>query len=253
MSSANKKNISPDQAIPVVNSDIFANYENNKLAMLPLSAEDILSYEQDSIEHAYLKLRANVYIDQTNMLNQDIRRHDGTESDKDDERSAHFVILENRELGKVAVIACMRLIIKQSEDDKILPIEKYFPDSFLNFAPKNSAEVSRLIACHENAKIKRMANFAVMSAGVAYAINHNLGPVYAVVEPILETFLKRTGLPIDRVADPKILPEYNDENLGIEIDKHGFRKRLGEKAIDRMMIPFGDVLFLDEDSEEKNG
>lgn len=252
MSSANKKNITPQEAIPIIKSDIFSQHDKEKFAMGVLSAEDVLSYEPGSIAHGYLQLRANVYIDQTNMLNREVRRSDGVELDENDERSAHFVILEKRELGKIAVIACMRLIVKTPENDSILPIEEFFPDSFSSLAPENSAEVSRLISCHENAKIKRNANLDVMRAGVAYAIKNDLGPVYGVIEPILETFLNRIKLPITRIADPKNVPEYNDDNLGIEIDKFGFRRHLGEKSIDQMMISSGSFLFWGENNEDRN-
>ncbi len=249
MSSANKKYISPQEAIPIVKSDVFLNNDRDRYALSVIGAQDVLSYQPGSIAHGYLQLRANVYIDQTNMLEDSNRLPDGAELDDDDERSSHFVILENRGLGRVAVIACMRLIVKEIDKSANLPIEEFFPEAFSQEAPLKSAEVSRLISCHENAKIKRMANFAVMSAGVAYAIKNDLEPVYGVIEPILETFLKRVKLPITRIADPKNLEEYNDDNLGIEIDKFGFRKHLGEKAIDQMMIPAGSVLFLDGNQE----
>lgn len=252
MSTANKKNITPKEAIPIIESDVFSEHERERFAMGVLCSEDVLSYEPGSIAHGYLQLRANVYIDQTNILDNENRRSDGTELDEDDERSAHFVILENLTMGKIAIIACMRLIVKAPGNDGILPIEEFFPESFPDFAPKNSAEVSRLISCHENSKTKRYANLAAMRAGVAYAINNDLDPIYGVIEPILETFLNRIRLPIKRIANPKTLLKYKDDNLGIQIDKLGFRRHLGEKAIDQMMIPSGSFLFWGENSEEHN-
>lgn len=244
MSSANKKYTSPAQTIPIVKSDIFLNQSNESLALCILSSEEVLSYKPESIAHGYLQLRANVYIDQTKMLNGNIRKIDNTESDEEDKRSMHFVILENYGEGRVAVIASMRLIIKSSEGDAPLPIEKFFPGSFVEPAPPNCTEVSRLIACHNNSRVKRTATFSVMSAGVAYAVKTKLAPVFGIVEPLLEAYLHRTGFPIKRIAEPTIIGAYNDENLGIEIDKFGFRTRLGESTIDRMMISSGSHLFI---------
>ena len=46
-------------------------------------------------------------------------------------------------------------------------------------------------------------------------------------------------LPIRRLSQLKLLPQYNTENLAIEIDKSGLTNRIGEEAVKRMTIPVG--------------
>jgi N-acyl-L-homoserine lactone synthetase len=238
MSSAGNKYITNKEAIPLVSGNVFSNHKNNRFALGVFSSNDVLSYEPNTIAQAYLQLRANVYIDQTKMLDSNVRRSDGTELDEDDERSTHFVVLENL-MGKMAVFACMRFIEKTVDRDSILPIEEFFPDAFVTHAPNKSVEVSRFIARHDEVKYCLIAKRELMTAALAYALNNNLGPVFGVVEPEFERDLKMMKVPIRRIAEPKLVPEYNDENLGIEVDKYEFKNRVGKAAIDRMTIPVG--------------
>ncbi|MGE5327753.1 MAG: hypothetical protein ACM3KH_00285, partial [Thiobacillus sp.] len=87
MSSASNKFISNEQAVPIIDSEVFKGHENNRFALGVFGPDDVISYTPGSLAEAYLKLRANVYVDQTGMLSEQTKRVDGTELDGDDERS----------------------------------------------------------------------------------------------------------------------------------------------------------------------
>jgi len=242
MSAVNNKNISCLEAAPVISGDLFYGHENQRFAMGVYSPEDILNYKPNSMSEAYLKLRANVYIDRTGILKDSYRRDDGTEIDKNDERSTHLIVFENRLLGMSAIFACMRLIEKSSEDQP-LPIEELFSKDFLVPAPDKSVEVSRLIVCHENARCAYDTNRRLMISGLSHVLKNNLGPVFGIVEPDLAKGLSLMGVPISEVAKPRAVGGYPGENLGIEIDALGYKKRLGEKAVNYMTTEVGNIKY----------
>jgi len=242
MSSVSNKYITNQEAVPIIESDIFSGHEDNRFALGVFSPEETTSYTRDSILQAYLRLRANVYIDQTGMLEGDLKRHDGTELDENDERSTHLVLIENK-IGRVAVFACMRLIQKTLGYESPLPIEEFFPEAFSTPAPLNSVEVSRFISRHDSVGISLITQRDLMTAGLAHVLDNNLGPVFGVVEPAFEKGLEAMKLPMNRIAEPKLVPEYNDENLGFEVDAHEFKRRIGEAAVKRMTIPVGSFAY----------
>lgn len=219
------------EVVPIIQSNIFDGHENQSFAICEYKVEDVLNYKENSIEEAYLKLRANVYIDQTDNLSSAAKRFDGTEIDEDDKRSEHFVVLKNL-FGKVAVFACMRVI--QKRNDKELPIEKYFPKDFVNGAPNNSVEVSRFIVRNDKFREVFIAEKNLIISGLAYTIDNNLGPIYGVVEPKFERSLRVIGVPSDRRTEPNFIQYYNSENVGIEIKKEELKKSLGMQAISSM-------------------
>jgi N-acyl-L-homoserine lactone synthetase len=252
MSSASNKFISNEEAVPVIDGELFKGHEDSRFALAVLGPDDVLSYKPGSLAEAYLKLRANVYVDQTGMLEHGVKRQDGTELDADDERSTHFVVCENR-MGSAAVVACMRLIEKTDSRD-ILPIEDFFPDAFEVPAPTKSIEVSRFIVREDEAKLARRAKIELITAGLAHAVGHQLGPIYGVAEPMFERDLRLMRMPIKRIAEPKLVPEYNDNNLGFEIDKVSLVQRIGEVAVRKMTVPEGSIAYwgeMVEDEEEQ--
>lgn len=129
MSSAGNRYLTNKEAVPLVSGDVFSNHEDKRFALGVFSHDDILSYESNPLVKGYLQLRANVYIDQTKMLENKKKRPDGTELDEDDERSMHFVVFENR-IDRVAVFACMRLIEKIADRDSKLP--SIMVETFIN-------------------------------------------------------------------------------------------------------------------------
>ncbi len=231
------------EVVPVIESNIFDNNSDRDFAICEYSADDILNYKQNSIEEAYLKLRANVYIDQTDNLSSESKRYDGTEIDEDDKRSEHFVVLENL-MGKVAVFACMRVIRKQNYNH--LPIEKYFPEDFKKIATNDSVEVSRFIVRNDRFREALTAEKNLIISGLAYVIDNNLGPIYGVVEPKFERSLKMINIPSNRVTEPGFIEYYNSENVGIEIEKEKLEKSLGTEAILSMNTFNNQIIYFDK-------
>lgn len=250
MSSVSNKYISNKEAVPIIDGDVFSNHEDKRFALGVFSSEDVLSYRPDSILQAYLKLRANVYVDQTGMLEKGVKRSDGTELDENDERSTHFVIFENV-MGRVAVFACMRAIEKTADKNLILPIEEFFPEAFAVPSPDKSVEVSRFIVRHDEAKSALFARMRLMTSGLAYALKNDLGPIYGVVEPEFEKLLKHTGISLRRIAEPKLVNEYNDNNLGFEIDREKCKQRIGEAILNNMVVPVGSFSYWGDISKNK--
>lgn len=254
MSSVRNKFISNQEAIPIIDNSSVFDEKNKQFAIGVFSPSQVLSYEAGSPQHAYLQLRANVYIDQTRMLGSELRRADNTEVDQDDERSVALVVFENL-LGRVAVCACMRLIVKTDENSALLPIEDFFPDSFPEGeVPIGGVEVSRFIVRHDERHKAREARGRIMAAAVAYILRNQLGPLYGVVEPELETALRIGGVRLRRMADPKLVEEYNDENLGIEVDVPAFEERFKSQVGEFDGISSGEYYYwgdvhreLDED------
>ncbi len=217
----NNGSISTTEVIPAVETSVFAGYEASRLAVGILAVGNDVMPGRDEEFKAYLRLRANVYAEQTGMLGPEHVREDGTETDGDDSRSVHFGVIENGVRGQ-RLIGSMRLIIKSTKEDRPLPIEDYFPDTFSEgAAPIGSTEVSRFICRHESSAVQALAKWQLYSKTLAYGITHQLGPVYAVVEPGLERRLTADGVPNVRLAEPKLVPEYNADNLAIVIDTHG--------------------------------
>jgi len=249
MSSAENKFISNEEAVPVIDCDIFSSHEDSRFALGVLRPNDVMSYKPESLAQAYLRLRANVYVDQTGMLtNPEVKRLDGTELDKDDERSTHFIVVENR-LGKAAVFACGRMIEKTDMDDP-LPIETFFPDAFTFPASLKTTEVSRFISRHDEPRHSMIAKKELMTAGLAHSLTNNLGPVLAVVEPKFERDLRLMRVPVKNIAQPRMVMEYNDENLGIEIDMIKLQQRLGEEAVKKMTVPVGSYVYWGQIQQE---
>lgn len=217
--SALNPNITNDLVIPSVQSRLFLGNQAARFAVGMIAHGETIMPGMSAEYLGYLRLRANVYADQTNMIPKDVVAADGTEKDIDDPRSVHFAVVENGGKNK-RVVAAMRLIIKSDADPRALPIEEFFAEEAFadGPAPLGSTEVSRYICRHEDPKIERQLKWPLYTAALTYVMDNNIGPTYAVVEEFLEKGLKKTGVPITRIAPPKFVPEYNDFNMGIEID-----------------------------------
>jgi N-acyl-L-homoserine lactone synthetase len=252
MSSAGNKFISNKEAVPLIESTVFDRNQQSRFAIGMFSAEEVMNNRKSPTIQAYLKLRANTYIDQTRMLPEEARQSDGTEIDKDDERSTHIIIIENK-IGKSAVFACMRLIEKTDEYSNNLPVEDYFDETFINDpAPISSIEASRFIVRHDEQAVRDEAKLRLMTMGLTYSMNQGLGTVYAVVEPEFERGLKAMRLPLKRLANPKQVPEYNDENVAVEIDLIGYGSRLRRHGIKPLALPVGNFDYWGESENSED-
>lgn len=232
----------PDtETTPGVGTSLFRGHENSQFATVSLGEGIYPDGTDKDIFRAYLTLRKRVYVDQTGMLPESVARHDGTEFDEDDDRSAHFAVLGNLGDGSAAVVACMRMIIKS--DEKPLPIEDFFPEAFEVPAPTSSFEVSRFISKigilrHQLGSIAQLFTHVL-----AYSDSNRLGPAYGVVEEALEKSLSFFGAPPHRITQPKTVPEYNDVNLGVIIDQDAMKQRIGMDALRSTQVDRGSVEY----------
>lgn len=228
-------------------SEILANSvfdgRPERLAIGVHGPDQVSNYSVGSIEEMYLKLRADVYIDQTGILDYSSRRPDGTEMDRDDSRSAHFVSLENK-LGKIAVNGCMRLA-RKLDDNSPLPVEGFFPDAFDDPATKGSVEVSRLIVHRDDSMIRSQIKKQLIANGLAYIVKNDLGPVYAVVEDNLKRDLESMGVPVELIAEPRYVEKYHSKNMAVEIDHIELSRRLGARLLDLLKTDYGSFNYFD--------
>ncbi len=223
--------VSNAEVIPSIETDIFIGHENAQFAVGVFAVGDFVLPGRDEEYLGYLRLRANVYADQTQMIPAEHVREDGTEIDGNDNRSLHFGVIENNENGP-RVVGAMRLIVKQEIDLRPLPVEEFFPNAFAEApAPMESTEVSRYICRHENQQIQSKLKWPLYSMALANIIDSGLKPTYAVVEPPLERGLRMIGMPTKRLADPKFLPEYNNGNLALVIDTATFAQNLEARGL----------------------
>lgn len=228
------------EAAPLVETDVFENDLSKKFAIV---AFEHGIRDNDEVFRGYLKLRANVYVHQTGMLDPEYVRPDGTERDEDDERSSHFVVLENR-IGRAAVVGCLRLIEKSPDNPAPLPIEQFFPAAFENQpAGQKSLEVSRFISSIDNRAHQLVAIMELFKSGLARIKQQDLGPTYGIVEEDLEKSLAYLGAPPRRIADPEYLEEYHDKNVGIEIDTDKMMDTMGAELISSLDVTHGAVRY----------
>lgn len=216
----------PNEAvIPSIETGLFDDNPSARFAVGMLAVgNDVMAGCPEEFT-GYLRLRANVYADQTNMIPKNHVSEDGTERDEDDARSVHFAVIENAGRSQ-RVVGTMRLIVKANEDGTPLPIEEYFPEAFQTPAPDSSTEVSRYICRHEDPKLQDGLKWPLFSGALAHIIGHDLGPTYAVVEDFLEKDLQNNRVPIKRLAEPKFLEEYNYDNLAIVIATDVLARRI---------------------------
>lgn len=236
MSSASNTFISNLEASPIIRTDMFDD-DDALLAVARVKPEDVISGD-DPLALAYAQFRANVYIDQTGMLDRKFRRPDGGEHDDDDVRSLHLVGLENRGDNTAAVIAAMRLIRKGEDRSDELPIEEFFAGELDDLVIGNgSFEVSRWIARHDDKRYQLLARAAITNTGLAHAVRHDWGPCLAIVEPLVARSISRsTGGAVTEIAPPRLVEKYNDINMGIQVDLTKFAAHVGAATLGRLYI-----------------
>ena len=222
--SVNTKRISNEAAISrLSDTSVFAEQPEARFALGVIGHSADPSPQHRELFQAYLRLRANVYIDQTDMLEESYRQEDGTETDYDDVRSTHIVALENR-LSHVVVVASMRVIAKTTEHNGPLPLEDFFDSHDL---PVGSNEISRYINRHDDRRHAAAIRNGLFLTALAHIHNSGLSPTVAVVEPELEERLAKLGVPIQRIGEPKFVEKCKETNLGLEIDTTAFAEQFG--------------------------
>jgi len=192
----------------------------------------------EEIYRGYGILRAKVYAEQTRMIDPTLVHEDGTETDDDDKRSIHFAVVENIGLPTdeqriQRVVGSLRLILKDKENPAPLPIEEFYPDVFADSpAELPSTEASRFICRHEDPRIQKWLKWPLFEGAVSYILAHGLERTFGVVEEPVEASLKKSGLVVTRIAEPRYVEEYGAANLGFEVDTSRLAQTMGLTAQD---------------------
>lgn len=217
--------------LPIIESDIFKDEMESQFATIDLGYGMYPNGVEPAVFNGYLRFRKDVYSDE-GILSLDGLDDAGIEHDEDDNRAEHFIVAENRGLGGVAIVACMRLIEKNNGDP--LPIERFYPEVFgFSPSPQGSVEVSRFISRADG--IINMLNCVrrLFKDALRYYDEQRFpGPAYGVVEEDLEKALIKFGAPSTRIADIKRIELYNSDNVGIEIDVDFMREQMGRLAVE---------------------
>lgn len=214
------------ERIPVFQSDLFEGQGEAHFAIGIVANGNKPTPGREKEHAAYLRLRGNVYAHEMHYMPVDDLNEDGTESDADDARSVHFSVFENRD-GAVRAVGGMRLILKSAELPQLLPIEKHYPEAFIDRpASLTSVEVSRLIGRHEAVRTQSLIKWPLFLAGVAWALEHDFPHAYGVVERSLERRLLVDGVPVSDLAPEKFVPEFNTVKRPIRVDVPNLRSRM---------------------------
>ena len=233
------------EILPEFHSNIFSGHEDSRFAIGQLGKNDDTSLPVEKL--AYHRLRAEVYNEQTGMVMHEHIAADGGEYDSDDNRSVHMAVIEN--LGQDSrIVGTMRLISRG--DGNELPIESFFPNEFREqSAPSTSCEVSRYIVRHEDRSAREAISWALFQQGIATAINNQLGPMYATIDPALARIMRFKQVPIQELAPPTRVEKYNSTSLPVVIDVDMFADRLENLApgvISEMVENKGQFTFFGE-------
>ncbi|HEU4967229.1 MAG TPA: GNAT family N-acyltransferase [Candidatus Saccharimonadales bacterium] len=207
----------PQDPTVAVESGVFQDHPEAAFYLGVIASPGIIYKPREY--QAARRLRANVYIDEKHFLPEEARQRDGGESDVDDARSVHFAVIENRGNSELPrVVGTSRLILKRDGSDR-LPVENLFPEAFgPSPAPDSSAEVSRYIARHSERSKQKAVSLALIRAMTAWTLTETRQPVYSIVERPMVRLFDAIELPYEQISDPKMLPEYNTENMAIELD-----------------------------------
>jgi len=250
--------ITKPEIIPDIQSDLFIGHENSHLTVGIIAIGDEITPGLENEFKGYALLRGNVYAREKNYMPLSELNFDGTETDSDDSRSVHFVVIENA-VTSARVVGSMRLIIKTRQGETPLPIEEHYPEAFpMGPASTLSTEVSRLICRHENKAIQSSLKWPLFTAGVTHVMQHNLGPVYGAVEPSLEEGLRAAGVPIIILGEPKFVPEWDATKLPLRIDMQGLTQKIEDtqsSLFDAMQLAPKDFVYsgLMSDSSNRQG
>lgn len=215
-------------------SDIFTGeHADAAYAIGPLSGENVVA-SLGSVEQAYAQLRANVYIDQKHLIEEQRRGMNGGEYDENDERSVHFVVAENRRKVGAAIIAAMRVIPKTDEHPERLPVEELF-DGMEDTIGMDSVEFSRFIVRHTDRRVGLIARSSLFRSVSAYVLDRDWNPCVATVETELQDHLERLGAPTKRLTGLQYIDEYNTYNMAIDIDVRQYvNNRVGDRVLREM-------------------
>ncbi len=261
MSNINRA-VTNDLVIPSFETDLFAYHQDAQFAFGKIAVGNVVVPGLEDVYDNYLRLRGAVYSWQTNMISSDLVREDGSETDDDDARSVHIGIIENlRDTQRV--VGSIRIIEKTPQFNAPLPIEDFFGDVFedpemmhgVDVSKSSPVEISRYICRHENTRVQNSLKWPLFKTVVSHIMDTGANPTFAVVEEFLEKDLQRNGVVINRIADPKFVPEYNDANLAVTIDVPDLAQKLGitpNANNDPYAPTISDIQFIDRRDESSD-
>lgn len=223
---------------PDVHIDLFAQQPDCRFALVALG----VGLRANPLYTAYLELRTRVYTAQTGMLDPRDLTY-GLDIDDDDDRSAAFLVVENRRPFPAAV-ACVRVIERLGSDNRPVPADALYGLGLTGA----SVEVSRYIGRLDDSRQQARALTELLRSTIAHirqvgADDH----VYAIVERPLERVLRIMGVGVVRIAEPAWLDEYHGVNVAVRLDPIGSAASLGGLAeIDEIDVSDGAVRFWGE-------
>ena len=206
--------------IPIVESRVFESRTDARFALITIDVRDGSEVEFDNEFLGAAKLRASTYL-ASGFVELSQLDEAGTELDSDDQRAAHFVLLERCDdtPSLARVVGNMRLVVKDKREPLPLPVEAFFPDLFADGClPLNSVETSRLIASHENPRIQRLMAWPLFVAGYEYVSRLGLGPVYGLVSPALVRVLQKRKVPVVPIWEATPIPAINATKQPVILD-----------------------------------
>lgn len=231
----------PHEHLPVVQNGeaIFRGHERAAyfVGLVALCGEEYLP-------EAYLaarQLRFQKY-NTLGWLPNSAREADGGERDQDDSRSAQFAVVSNEKDGVVRVIATSRLILKDVEPVRPLPVEVHFPEAFTDRQiTLRDTEASRMISDSKDRKERALATFACHRAMVGWGVANGYNRANAIAEEWLLDRFDVTNLPYEQLADYRPIDEYGGtRNTAIQIDP---QQLIRKTRIGSLAVPLTTSLF----------
>lgn len=182
--------------------------------------------------HQIGRLRARVYVQEHNYLEEANLNEAGEEYDEYDELpdTVHLAVTDDAN----EVVGYARILAKGPDGERPLPVEKVFKDDLderdIPIDP-DMTEVSRLISA-----AKRRVEGPLVTAALVRALAHELedekysATTLATLEPFLHTYLNEIiGVPMATLVEQKKTPEYGDSaNRLVAIWTTGIPDRAGE-------------------------
>lgn len=207
-------NFEKTDTIPLIETPLFEHYDA-QLAIAEVKPQELAEMREFT---GAAELRANTYL-ASGFVKKTELNDDGTELDVDDERSVHYLVFERTAVRSLArVVGNMRLVIKDEQSPAPLPVENFFPDYFEEPLPMGSAEVSRLIARHEDPRMQALIKWPMFIAGYKHVEETEKGPVYGLMTPTLVRQLSLQRVPVSVLADARYIEEINATKQPVEVD-----------------------------------
>lgn len=229
--------ITTSELIPVIQDAewIFGDHEANQFALAKIAVGNVVLPGFESVYKGYMMVRGRVYAEKTRMIDRSRLNADGSEiPDADDYRSVHFAVVEN--VGdSQRVVATTRHIIQDVLNPEPLPIAKFFPGCLPDFDLSSGIrpfEVSRWIQLHENKLKQAYLARPLLRATLVDALAFERIPSFCTVEKPVAQHLKALNVDICQISEPRFVSEYDDVNVGYEINLTQTARRYSVTAED---------------------